>query len=114
MSEPAASSVKGESGSFNPGTVRLLFLMLIVLLGFSVRWLASRDNFWFDEVWSWNLATEANSYWEIATAIRHDNNHVLNSWVIHALPPNVHWSFYRLPAVVAGTVAVALAGFSGF
>ncbi|MFO1044966.1 MAG: hypothetical protein U0941_24595 [Planctomycetaceae bacterium] len=114
MSEPAASSVKSDSGSIHPGTVRLLFLVLIVFLGFSVRWLASCDNFWFDEVWSWNLATEANSYWEIATAIRHDNNHVLNSWLIHALPPNVHWSFYRLPAVVAGTVAVALAGFSGF
>ena len=35
MSEPAASSVKGESSSFNPGTVRLLFLvrLLMELLG---------------------------------------------------------------------------------
>jgi len=114
LSVPSASSVETEPGSSKPRSLRLLVLLLIVTFGLTIRWFASRDNFWFDEVWSWKLATDARSYWQIATAIRHDNNHVFNGWVIHVLPQNAHWTIYRLPAAFAGTVAVVLAGFCGF
>lgn len=114
MSVPAATSVEIERDSCKTRSIPMLGLLLIVALGMIIRWLASLDNFWFDEVWSWKLATAAESYWKIATAIRHDNNHILNSWVIHALPQNAHWTIDRLPAVFAGTIAVVLAGFCGF
>jgi hypothetical protein len=87
---------------------------VIVVLCALVRLYASWDNFWFDEIWSWQFATEADSYWQIATQIRHDNNHILNTWIIHSFPPESHWSVYRFPAVLAGTGTVILAGLCGF
>lgn len=85
----------------------------IIIIAAAARIAASRDDFWFDEIWSWKFATQATSPWEIATRIRHDNNHILNTWIVFLLPRDTHWFFYRIPAVLAGIGTVILAGAIG-
>jgi hypothetical protein len=87
--------------------------LAIVLIAGLVRLLASRDQFWLDEIWSWQFAREAKSYWQIATGLPHDNNQILNTWILYSFPRNVHWSIYRIPAVIAGIGTVILAGLCG-
>jgi len=91
-----------------------LALLAILTMAAALRIAASQDNFWLDEIWSWEFANQAKSLWQIATQIRHDNNHILNTWIIHCFPPETDWRIYRLPAVVAGIGTVVLAGVSGW
>lgn len=87
---------------------------LAILMGAAaLRLAASLDNFWFDEIWSWEFANQAKSFWQIATQVPHDNNHILNTWIIHCFPAGTDWRLYRLPAVLAGIGTVTLAGLSG-
>lgn len=79
-----------------------------------LRLVASWDNFWLDEIWSWRFAVSAKSYWQIATGIHHDNNQILNTWAIHSFPPSADWRLYRIPAILAGLGAVVFAGLSGW
>jgi hypothetical protein len=85
----------------------------LVTIAAALRLIASWDNFWLDEIWSWRFAISAKSYWQIATQIPHDNNQILNTWAIYSFPANAHWTVYRIPAVLAGVGAVVLAGLSG-
>lgn len=80
----------------------------------ALRLAASFDDFWLDEIWSWIMATQAKSFLQIALGMRHDNNHVLNTWIIYLFPPETPWIAYRLPAVAAGVGTVILAGLCGF
>lgn len=86
----------------------------LLVVAATVRLIASWDNFWLDEIWSWRFAVSAKSYWQIATGIPHDNNQILNTWAIYSFPPDAHWTLYRIPAVLAGMGAVVLAGVSGW
>ena len=81
-----------------------------LLIAVAYRLLASLDDFWLDEIWSWLLATRVQSATQIVTQIRHDNNHFLNTWVIYMLGTDRHWFVYRLPAVCAGIGTVAMCG----
>jgi len=82
----------------------------VLLIAAGYRLLASLDDFWLDEIWSWLLATRVQSATQIVTQIRHDNNHFLNTWVIYVLGTDRPWFWYRLPAVVAGIGTVAMCG----
>ena len=88
--------------------------MTTVIVAFVLRLLASLGDVWLDEIWTWKyFAIRARSFLEIALAMRHDNNHVLNTWIISLFPPGSPWIVYRLPAVAAGVGTVILAGLSG-
>jgi hypothetical protein len=98
-----------------PGRGRLGWWLLaaaIVVAGAAVRFAASLGNFWLDEIWSWAMAQSLSSAGDIVFRLRHDNNHFLNTWFLYVLGPGRPWVDYRLPAVVAGTAAIALAGWS--
>ena len=82
----------------------------ILIVGASLRLVASFNEFWLDEVWSWQLAQLANSPTDIVTKIRHDNNHFLNTLVFYLLGSDHHWLIYRLPVVVLGVCTIAVAG----
>ncbi|HEY4262520.1 MAG TPA: hypothetical protein VGM98_20325, partial [Schlesneria sp.] len=90
-----------------------LSITLVAIAGV-LRLVASWDNFWLDEIWSWRFAVSAQSYWQIATQIPHDNNQILNTWAIFTFPQNAHWTLYRIPAVLAGIGAVVFAGLGGW
>jgi hypothetical protein len=88
------------------------FVALVLAAGACRLW-ASRDDFWLDEIVTWDLAGQVSSAWEILTALHWDTNHVLSTWIIFLLGADTHWTVYRLPAVAAGIGTVVLAGLSG-
>lgn len=80
---------------------------LTTLAALAVRLVAATNEIWLDEVWSLRIAVDLPSAWQ-AFAIRHDNNHVLNTIYLHWIGLRDAWVVYRLPAVVTGAGAVAL------
>ncbi|MDA0833473.1 MAG: glycosyltransferase family 39 protein [Planctomycetota bacterium] len=86
----------------------------IVLGALFIRWRASLGEFWLDEIWSWFLVQfQVTSWSDVVFTLKHDNNHLLNSWFLYALGPGQDWTIYRLPSVLFGTATVALAGWWG-
>ena len=88
----------------------VLGIAAAILVASAYRLVASLDDFWLDEIWSWLIATRIESAMQIFTEIRHDNNHFLNTWLIYVLGTDRHWFFYRLPAVAAGIGTVVICG----
>ena len=88
----------------------LLWCVAILVAAAVVRFYASLDDFWLDEIWSWAFAGQLSSAWDILTKLRHDNNHYLNTWLIYEIGPNAYPVMYRLPAVAAGVGMVLLSG----
>jgi hypothetical protein len=74
-----------------------------------LRLAAASAEFWFDEVWSWQLARGAGSAWDVLAGLRHDNNHQLNTLYLYFCPDGLPWPCYRAHALLAGVLAVALA-----
>ncbi len=85
----------------------LLLAALALALGLRVAALSA--EFWFDEIWSWELARAAASAWSIFFTLHHDNNHKLNTLYLFCCPDGAPWAWYRAHSVVAGVAAVALA-----
>lgn len=79
-------------------------------LGLGLRLAAARDDFWFDEIWSYFIAKALPGWLSIVTGVHHDNNHYLNTLFLYLLGEQTNWFLYRVPAIVAGTAAVVLAG----
>jgi hypothetical protein len=66
-------------------------------------------DFWFDEILSYErYAARAQSVVDVffSPALKHDNNHHLNTVVLYLLGDQRHWVLYRLPGALAGIVAV--------
>jgi hypothetical protein len=84
----------------------------IVAVAILVRMPALKADFWFDEIYSYErVATQARSLADIfvADALKHDNNHQMNSAVLYVLGDQSDWILYRLPGALSGLVAVAAA-----
>lgn len=81
----------------------------VTLAAAALRLLCARGDLWLDEVWTLILIGGLDSPVELLTRLAHDNNHVLNSALVWALRAVDDPLSYRLPAVLAGTAAVALA-----
>jgi hypothetical protein len=77
------------------------------------RYGASLGDFWLDEIWAWYMARDVKTSWSILTELHHDNNHYLYTWFMHLLGADHHWTFYRLPSVIAGVGTVFVAGLIG-
>jgi hypothetical protein len=87
----------------------MLFAIAAVLGGGLLRVLAAQGDLWLDEIWSLRGAlTLANP---LHAALRpHDNNHLLNTVWLASLGDGRAELLYRLPSVLAGIAAVAIAG----
>jgi hypothetical protein len=82
----------------------------IVLLAFVVRVPAVLTDFWFDEIFSYErFARTARSVQDIflSPALKHDNNHHLNTLTMYWLGDQTSWFVYRLPVTACGLLAVA-------
>lgn len=79
--------------------------------GAVLRVLASLNDLWLDEIWTlWMLGQEVKEPLDLVRgAMRHDNNHLLNSAWMDALGPHRPSIVYRLPAILAGTLSIAIA-----
>jgi hypothetical protein len=82
----------------------------IVLVAAVLRVAAGCDRLWLDEIWSVQLIRHVAWPIDILTSLHHENNHYLNTFWIWLLGPEARGQLYRLPAMLAGTAAVAIAG----
>ena len=87
------------------------WLVGCLCLGAGLRALASLNDLWLDEIWTlWMLGQEVDAWPDLVRgAMRHDNNHLLNSAWMHALGPHRPSIAYRLPSILAGVAAIAIA-----
>lgn len=88
---------------------RAALLVLVLLAGALRLQSALGDEPFIDELWSLHLLRDVTAPWQVF-AVRHDNNHPLNSMLMLALRDAGDWRLLRLPAVLAGTAAVGLLG----
>jgi hypothetical protein len=91
----------------------VLLTGVVVLAAAAVRAAGLSGDLWLDEVWSLSLAAAADSPLDVIAAIRHDNNHWLNTLYLYALGPDRPAYAYRLLSFAAGVGAVVLAGLIG-
>src|SRR6476620_3483199 len=89
-----------------PTNIGTVAVVIAIALAVVLRFWASLDNFWLDEIWSWMMVRQLKSPLEVFTRLHHDNNHYLNTLVLYAFGPDAPLYLYRLPAVLAGTGAV--------
>jgi hypothetical protein len=87
----------------------LVLAGLMIVIGLILRAHAAMGDFWFDEVISLNFALHAKAAVDLI-GFRSDNNHLLNTWLMRAMGTQAYWPIYRVPAVLAGGVSIALAG----
>lgn len=76
---------------------------------FALRLAAARGALWTDEAWSMVYASDAGSPAGVFLRINHDNNHHLYSLWLQAIGSDAAPWLARLPAIVAGTLCVAVA-----
>ena len=96
----------------SPSIFRSLALFIFII-GVILRTLASFNNFWLDEIWSLNLAKEVQSPLDIITKVYSSNNHILNTLFMYLIGDQGYWPVYRLPALIAGSGAIIVAGLIG-
>jgi hypothetical protein len=87
------------------------WLVGCLCLGAALRVAAAVNDLWLDEIWTlWMLGQEVKEPLDLVRgAMRHDNNHLLNSAWMYALGPHRPSLVYRLPAILAGVAAIAIA-----
>lgn len=103
-----------ELKAIQPGRLPMIAgiaaIAVAITLAAVLRFWASLDDFWLDEIWSWFMAMQLKSPLDVILRVHHDNNHHLNTFVLYALGNNAPLYLYRLPAVVAGIGTVLLCG----
>lgn len=97
----------------NHNHLAVIVSLLLVGAAGVLRLLAARGDLWLDEIVSLLLVSQQESPWTILTEWRQETNHVLASWVMFAWGGDATVWQLRLPAVVAGTAAVPVAGLIG-
>lgn len=80
-------------------------LAAVAVASIGCRLAASRGDLGLDEVWTLEMLRNVDSAWHIF-ALNHDNNHIVNSLVVYALGPTAPLIAYRLPAALAGCLAL--------
>src|SRR5215469_11679415 len=81
----------------------------LALAGFILRVRAAQGGLWTDEAWSMIYAAKARDPIGVFLRINHDNNHHLNSLWLQAIGPAASPLLARVPAIVAGTLAIPVA-----
>jgi len=83
----------------------------ILLTGTTLIIWAATGDLWLDEIWSIHLAEEAESPLDILLKLRHDNNHLLNTFYLLIINhPAVHF-FYRIPAIISGIGTIVISAY---
>jgi hypothetical protein len=97
----------------------VLFGALIICMGTALRIAALFNDFWIDEILSWEFAQQIDSPLAIITNVHSDNNHHLNTLFLYLLRKKEYWTaftgypwiIYRLPSLLFGVGSIILAGF---
>jgi hypothetical protein len=91
------------------GEYRQSVLAAVGLAGL-IRIAAATGDLYIDEIWSWWFVRNVTKRFVDLLALRHDNNHLLNTMIMYVLGTDVPGMWYRIPAVLASIGTVWLAG----
>ncbi len=95
-----------DRGAWPWWLIGLLGLALVV--SGTIFFIAARDSFWFDEIWSLQtFAQSADSPWKVF-GFHHDNNHQLVTLWMYFWHPQRDWLVYRIPSIAAGLGTIVL------
>jgi len=97
-----------ESGRMR--TVYVVLGVAIVLVGAGLRVQGAMGELWFDEIWSFNIATGLESWHEAFWRYPKDNNHPLNTWWLYMMGVDRENLAYHLFSVITGTASIVVAG----
>lgn len=86
---------------------------LAVAVGLALRLASARGGLWLDEAWSAVYADRAGTPLGVFLSINHDNNHHLVSLWLQAIGLAAPPLLARLPSILAGTAAIAVAAAIG-
>lgn len=82
---------------------------LAIATGLALRLRGITTDFWLDEIWSLQLAHQADSLLAIFTRLAHDNNHPLNTAYLFLVSPHTgNWALYRAHSLLAGLALLAV------
>src|SRR5690349_5873833 len=89
----------------------LIILTVVIASTALLRAAGVFDDFWMDEIWSYDLARTVQRPSDVLLEPRFqiDNNHPLNTLLIWAMGEQRHWWIYRVPSLLAGLGAVVVA-----
>ncbi|MDQ2869071.1 MAG: glycosyltransferase family 39 protein [Verrucomicrobiota bacterium] len=85
----------------------------LLLAAAVVRVRGARNGLMLDEIWSLYLARAAKSPLAVFTTLHNSNNHYLNTLWLYLIGEHGNWPGYRIPSLIAGVAAVAVAGLIG-
>jgi hypothetical protein len=100
-----------ESKSNGPFYVAAGIAILVVAT--AIRICGAFNDLWLDEIWSIKIAGRVSSPPDVFTKLHHEINHYFNTLWLWWVGNRGNWPGYRIPSLVAGSVAVALAGLIG-
>lgn len=88
---------------------------IIIALAASLRTAAAWHDLWLDEIWSLLMVDRfvSSPVDLLRGAMKHDNNHLLNSLYLAALGPHRPPIMYRIPAIATGSAGVVAAWLLG-
>ncbi|MGE4605622.1 MAG: hypothetical protein AAEJ52_02650 [Myxococcota bacterium] len=84
------------------------WVWVVIAAGLLARVVSAFQSFWLDEIWSYLLAQDVDSAWQVLTVLKHDNNHILNTLFIRAMGEHEHWFVYRMLSLATGTAVIYL------
>lgn len=85
-------------------------LLLLILIGSVLRIAGLFDDFWLDEIWSYDISTRMHKPLDILLSpdAHLDNNHPLNTLYLWLMGFQRHWWLYRIPSLVFGIASLPL------
>lgn len=122
MSQAEGNGLRDDASTTEPppkparrggGVLCAAACLAIIALAAGVRVRAGLDQLWLDEIWSYNFVALMTSPLDVITYIHHDNSHPLNTLFMYLLGQRDNWVVYRVPAIVAGALAVGVAALIG-
>ena len=93
-------------------TLEPMAWIAVIVVASGLRLAGMFNEFWLDEIWSWEIAGQITDPVEIIY-YRDDNNHWLNTFWIYALGQQQPLFVYRTLSLAAGIGSVLVAGFIG-
>ncbi|MEM9481637.1 MAG: hypothetical protein AAGA58_18455 [Verrucomicrobiota bacterium] len=86
----------------------------LVLLAALLRLPPLFNDLWLDEIWSWNVGTNATGWWQIVAGYPESNNHILNTLILRAWGDVEGTAWLRMHSFLFGLAGVPLSAFATF
>jgi hypothetical protein len=110
METPTSTGNEGDlAPPSNDARVALPVLGGILAAATALRVRGGWNDLWLDEIWSLELAREVRAPLDVFLRFHHEINHYLNTLWLWLADGTADGFLYRVPSLVAGVGAVAIA-----